>query len=109
MGKNNNVVAFPNAVRGAPLGRRLLPSKLRDGRLAMRLNQSELAAAVGVSRQAISAFEQGEKSPEPETMARIAQALEQPVSFFVTEDLPSFGHQSARFYRATGPDTKRRN
>src|SRR4051794_40441470 len=109
MATSTNVVRFPGAARGSPLGRRLIPSKLRDGRLAMRLNQSDLATVVGVSRQAISALERGEKSPEPDTMARFAHALEQPISFFVTEDPPVFGAPSVRFYRAIGPDTKRRN
>src|SRR4051812_22873598 len=109
MATSSNVISFPGGARGAGLGRRLIPSKLRDGRLAMRLNQSELAELVVVSRQAISAFEQGEKSPEPETMGGIVQALKQPVSFFVTEDPPVFGASSVRFYRAVGSETKRRN
>ena len=104
----NNVVAFPGGGRGGSV-RRLVPSRLRDARLAQRLNQSELAAAINVSRQAISAFEQGEKSPEAETLARIANVLNQPLAFFGTEDPPVFGDSSTRFYRAFGPDTKRRN
>ena len=104
---NNNVVGFPSS--RTPFARRLVPSKLRDARTARRLNQSELAEIVGVSRQAISAFEQGEKSPDPETMARIAQTLRQPIAFFATADLSLFGDSSVRFYRAFGPETKRRN
>ena len=102
------VINFPNADRTAPV-RRLVPSRLRDARLARCLNQSELAAIVDVSWQAISAFEQGEKSPEPATMARIATALDQPLAYFATDDLPAFGDFSTRFLRAFGPDTKRRN
>ena len=102
----NNVVAFHGVGRGN--ARRVVPSRLRDARLASRLNQSELATVIGVSRQAISAFEQGEKAPEPETLARIAGALKQSVSFFAAEDRPVFGESSARFFRAHGPDTKRR-
>jgi Zn-dependent peptidase ImmA (M78 family)/transcriptional regulator with XRE-family HTH domain len=104
----NNVVSFP-AARGGSAARRLVPSRLKDARLAKRLNQSELAVAVDVSRQAISAFEQGEKSPESDTMARIAVVLDQALSFFVTDDPPTFGDSSTRFLRAFGPDTKRRN
>jgi Zn-dependent peptidase ImmA (M78 family)/transcriptional regulator with XRE-family HTH domain len=102
------VINFPGAERATPI-RRLVPSRLRDARLVRRLNQSELAALVDISRQAISAFEQGEKSPEPGTMSRIADVLAQPVSFFATEDLPVFGDPSTRFLRAFGPATKRRN
>ena len=105
----NNVLNFPSG--GTPTARstRLAPSRLRDARLAKRLNQSELAASVGVTRQAISAFEQGEKSPDPTTMADIARALEQPLSFFTVEDGPVFGEFSTRFLRAFGPAIKRRN
>jgi Zn-dependent peptidase ImmA (M78 family)/transcriptional regulator with XRE-family HTH domain len=102
----NNVVDFRNT-RAAQ--RRLVPTRLRDARLAKRLNQSELAAAIGVTRQAISAFEQGEKSPEADTLTRIAATLDQPMSFFSTEDRPVFGEFSVRTFRAFGPDTKRRN
>jgi len=103
----NNVVAFHGGGRGT--ARRVVPSRLRDARLANRLNQSELATAIGVSRQAISAFEQGEKAPDPETLARIASTLKQSVSFFAAEDCAVFGESSTRFFRAFGPDTKRRN
>lgn len=107
---NDNILGFPKAARGSPpVGRRLIPGKLRDARLAARLNQSELAAAIGVSRQAISAFEQGDKGPEHETMMQITNALGQPLSYFVAEEMETFGASSVRFFRAFGPDTKRRN
>ncbi|MBT5929383.1 MAG: helix-turn-helix transcriptional regulator [Rhodobacteraceae bacterium] len=51
----------------------MTPAKLVDARTAALLNQSELAALVGVRRQAILSYEQGVKSPEPETMAAIAK------------------------------------
>ncbi|HEY3520768.1 MAG TPA: helix-turn-helix transcriptional regulator, partial [Rhodanobacteraceae bacterium] len=104
----NNVISIASRDK-APSFRRLVPSRLKDARLARRLNQSDLAAAVGVSRQAISAFEQGEKSPEAATMLKIADELGQPLSFFATEDRPVFGESSVRFFRSFGPDTKRRN
>jgi Zn-dependent peptidase ImmA (M78 family)/transcriptional regulator with XRE-family HTH domain len=99
------IVQFPhrNQSRG------FVPARLRDARLASRLNQSELAAQVNVSRQAISAFEAGEKSPDPTTMDRIAAALQQPLPFFSTNDLPSFGEVGTRFHRAYRAETKRRN
>src|SRR6516165_1168725 len=96
----NNIVDF---ARAAP--RRVVPTRLRDARLAKRLNQSELAAAIGVTRQAVSAFEQGEKSPEADTLARISATLDQPMSFFSTKDRPVFGEFSVRTFRAFGPDT----
>jgi Zn-dependent peptidase ImmA (M78 family)/transcriptional regulator with XRE-family HTH domain len=100
-----NVINFPN--RGQPRG--LVSARLKDARLARLLNQSELASAVNVSRQAISAFEAGEKNPDPATMARIADALGQPLQFFFTDDLELFGDFGTRFHRAFGAETKRRN
>lgn len=109
MGNNDNVVRFPGAVRDENQGRRLIPARLLEARLAKRFNQTDLAAAVGVSRQAISSYEQGEKVPEPATMRLIAQELDQPISYFTKADTPAFGEFSVNFFRKTGADTKRRN
>lgn len=100
-----NVIAFPNkaATRG------IVPERLRDARIACGLNQTELAEAVSISRQAISAFEAGDKNPDPTTMARIADAVKQPMAYFTAEDGASFGSYSTRFFRSFGADTKRRN
>ncbi|MCS4243815.1 Zn-dependent peptidase ImmA (M78 family)/DNA-binding XRE family transcriptional regulator [Rhizobium sp. BIGb0125] len=109
MGDNTNIVRFPSAARDTHHGRRLIPARLLEARLASRLNQTELATKIGVSRQAISFYEQGVKAPEPETMQALASALEQPVSFFTKADIPTFGGHSVNFFRKTGADTKRRN
>jgi Zn-dependent peptidase ImmA (M78 family) len=105
---NDNIFPFPTAPpdHGAS---RLVPSRLVEARIAQRLNQSELAEAVGVSRQAISSYELGVKSPEPATMRAIGQQLDQPISFFTREAPATFGPASANFFRKLGPDTKRRN
>ena len=109
MTKNNNVVTFPSAAHESRVGRLLVPDALTEARQAARLTQTELANRVGVSRQAISAYEQGGKSPEPEVMRKISDALDQPVSFFTKTERPSFGKCSANFFRKVGADTKRRN
>jgi Zn-dependent peptidase ImmA (M78 family)/transcriptional regulator with XRE-family HTH domain len=105
----NNVVAFRRGTDKAERQSRFVARKLRAARLAAGLNQTELAAQVGISRQAISAFEQGAKNPDGETIARIAQSLDQPFSFFASEEAPRFGEFSARFFRAFGSETRRRN
>jgi Zn-dependent peptidase ImmA (M78 family)/transcriptional regulator with XRE-family HTH domain len=107
MATSDNVLPFPAKTGGQP--RRLVPSRLRDARIAKRLNQAELAARIGVTRQSISAYEQGEKAPEAATLALIAEALNQPLGFFTCEDRPKFGDFGTRFFRAFGPETKRRN
>jgi Zn-dependent peptidase ImmA (M78 family)/transcriptional regulator with XRE-family HTH domain len=108
MATNSNVLPFSGKQPRAG-SRRLIPSRLRDARIARRLNQTELAALVGVTRQAVSAYEQGEKTPDARTLALIVQALDQPVAFFTSKDRPNFGQFSTRFFRAFGPETKRRN
>jgi Zn-dependent peptidase ImmA (M78 family)/DNA-binding XRE family transcriptional regulator len=105
----SKIAAFPGGGRGNVAGRRLNPARLRDARVAKRLRQQELGDAVGVTRQAISAYELGEKAPEAETMARLAAALDQPLAYFTSEDLPTFGQTSTRFHRAFGAETRRRN
>jgi len=104
---SNKVLRFPTRPFGQQ--RRLVPSRLRDARIAKRLNQAELATIVGVTRQSISAYEQGDKAPEAVTLAAIAAALDQPIGFFTREDRPKFGDFGTRFFRAFGAETKRRN
>lgn len=106
---NDNVIHFPAAARERDSGRRLIPARLLEARLAKRLNQTELADLVGVKRQSISAYENGGKTPEPETMAALSKALEQPMAFFTRDELPTFGWSGALFFRKKGPDTNRRN
>lgn len=105
----DNIIEFPTAARAATAGRRLIPSRLQDARRALRLTQTDLAEQVGVTRQAVSAYERGDKAPEAETFQKISEALGQPAAFFTTPDAPDFGQYSVRFFRKVGPDTIRRN
>lgn len=106
----NSVVQFPGpAARALQAGRLLIPSKLRDARKVARLSQTELADRIGVSRQAVSAYERGDKSPEPATFEKIAEVLKQPVAFFTSGDGASFGASTTKFFRKFGAETVRRN
>lgn len=109
MTSNSNVLTFPDAARRDLRGRRLIPGRLRDARAAKRLNQAELGAAIGKTRQAVSTYELGEKCPEGATLAQIATALDQPLAYFTASDREGFGAFGTRFFRAFGPETKRRN
>ena len=97
------------AIPSGASNRRLIPSKLREARVAARLNQTELAAAVGVTRQSISQYEQGQTIPDPLVLGRIASELGQPLGYFTSDSPSEFGQSSSHFFRAFGPDTKRRN
>jgi Zn-dependent peptidase ImmA (M78 family)/transcriptional regulator with XRE-family HTH domain len=105
----NNVFNFPIPPHGITAVRRLIPTRLKDARLAKRLNQAELAEAIGRTRQAISAYETGEKSPEASSLIAIATVLDQPLAYFTAADCAGFGSFGPRFFRASGPETKRRN
>lgn len=105
---DSNVIRFPSAVRDDS-GRRLIPARFLEARIAQRMTQTDLAGRIGVSRQSVSAYEAGIKKPDPEVMMAIATVLEQPIGFFTRENLDAFGPASANFYRKVGPDTKRRN
>jgi Zn-dependent peptidase ImmA (M78 family)/DNA-binding XRE family transcriptional regulator len=106
----NRIVQFPSpAARANHAGRLLIPSKLRDARKVARLSQADLGELIGVSRQAVSAYERGDKSPEPSTFQKISEVLGQPVNFFVHPDGPRFGSPGTRYYRKFGPETLRRN
>lgn len=104
----SKIIEFPLQNRYASSVRRLIPYRLRDARKAKRMTQSALAEIIGVTRQSISAYEAGEKAPEPEKFSRIVHALGQPFSFFTTENIPSFGEQKPHFFRKNGPDTLRK-
>lgn len=103
----DNVVQFP-AARSSRNGRLLIPARLRDARKFLRLSQEELGDKIGVTRQAISQFERGDRNPDAATFAAIVDALDQPANFFTTDELPNFGKFSTRFYRKFGSDTVRR-
>ncbi len=109
MAEMNNVIHISQAARERFSGRLLIPARLTEARLAKKLTQSQLAAEVKVSRQAVSTYELGTKSPDPEVMVRIAKTLGQPITFFTREEIPSFGKRSTLFFRKTGADTKKRN
>lgn len=105
---SDNVLPFRTGIAGAHVGR-LIPSRLRDARRAARLSQGDLGERAGVTRQAVSAYERGNKTPEPETFLKLAQGLDQPTAYFTSEDRETFGEFSPRFFRKFGPDTARRN
>lgn len=97
-----NVVSFDRT-------RKIVPSRLQEARKAMAYTQTEVAAQIDLTRQAVSAFEQGAKNPDPTTLHKIAQVLGKPVAFFLSEDRRSFGPFSTRTYRSFGQPTKKRN
>jgi Zn-dependent peptidase ImmA (M78 family)/DNA-binding XRE family transcriptional regulator len=94
------------ATENNDIGGRFIPARLREAREAKCLNMSQLAFAVDLTPASISQYEAGKKQPEWETMTRIANVLELPVSYFVNER-PSGGNlESAIFFRSFKSKTK---
>lgn len=97
---------LPLLARSMP---RLLPARLREAREAKELSMADLGDAIGLTRQAISLYESGEREPEPETLMKIIGVLEQPIAFFTTERPRSFGRRGTTFFRSFKSKTKRTN
>ena len=87
----------------------LKPERLTKARKAKRLTQQGLADKLDLTRQSISAFELGIRHPDGATLFKIANVLEQPISYFGNTMPDGFGIISTCFFRAFGPDTKLRN
>lgn len=104
-----NVYQIQNAKNAKPITRKLVSDRLRKARVAKSMTQADLADEVGITRQAISAFERGSKQPEGATLSSIANALGQPVSYFIGEAFEPFGEFSVRNFRQFGPATNKRN
>ena len=52
-----------------------LPARLREARLARKLLQRELAAAVGLTQSRIAEYERGDREPSLAIAAALADAL----------------------------------
>jgi Zn-dependent peptidase ImmA (M78 family)/transcriptional regulator with XRE-family HTH domain len=88
---------------------RLMPVRLREAREAKEFSMADLGDAIGLTRQAISLYESGEREPDPETLMKIIGVLEQPIAFFTTERPQSFGQRGTTFFRSFKSKTKRTN
>jgi Zn-dependent peptidase ImmA (M78 family)/transcriptional regulator with XRE-family HTH domain len=97
----NNVLSFKPSL--------IIPERLREAREAVELSMTDLAEKIGVTRQAISLYEDGQRAPEPEILIRIVQVLQQPIAYFTTSRPATFGRRGTRFFRAFKSKTKRQN
>ena len=77
--------------------------RLREAREARGLTAISLSDIIGVSRQAISQYENNSQTPRPEVMEKIANALQLPLAYFRFNDIISKG---TIFYRSMSSATK---
>jgi Zn-dependent peptidase ImmA (M78 family)/transcriptional regulator with XRE-family HTH domain len=59
------------------------PKRLQQARFLKRKSLADLGADTDISRQALSQFERGDRTPLPETVANLSKALGVPVEFFL--------------------------
>src|ERR1700730_135874 len=72
--------------------RRLILARRRRG-----LSEKQLAAAIGVTTRAQTAYEAGEYPPGDDVLERIARFLEFPLAFFFGDDLEEPEAEGASF------------
>lgn len=98
-----NLFAFPDRATG------FVPERLAEARLVRQMSRAELARELSVTGQAIGYYETGERRPDMSVLLRIADVLQQPVSFFLRES-PSFaGVRGTRFFRSIGTRSNKVN
>lgn len=79
-------------------------SRLREAREARGLTIVGLSELIGVSKQVVSKYESGERTPGPDVLIRLAAVLQVPTGFFTLEPRPENGE--AIFYRSLAAATK---
>jgi len=57
--------------------------RVKSARIQRGITQAELAEALGISKQAISQYENGKKKPESKTLIAMARYFNKPVDFFL--------------------------
>ena len=59
------------------------PKRLQQARHLKRFTLEELGQAVDLTRQSLSQFERGERTPAPDTLKRLSESLSVPIEFFL--------------------------
>ena len=73
--------------------------KVREARIILNLNQETLAQLVGVSKRAIAAYETDGTRPRPNTLAKLAEALQVSVDYLINDDItdPQYGIEKQHY------------
>ena len=67
---------------GSMKSNKIVPSKLKEARVARALSLAQLSKLIGISIQAISQFEKGETKPSQQTLVKLIETLDFPINFF---------------------------
>ena len=85
------------------------PRRLTEARVAAGLTMAALAVQVGLTPQAVSAYENGTRTPAAETLSQLARALGTSIAYFKEERPFPVIADSAVFFRSTASARTRRN
>ncbi len=78
--------------------------RLKAAREARSLTQTALADLLGITRQAVSGYENGSQSPAPQVMRRVSEILRLPPHHFLLPPTPE--ETDSLFYRSMASATK---
>jgi Zn-dependent peptidase ImmA (M78 family)/DNA-binding XRE family transcriptional regulator len=82
------------------------PSRIALARKRRGLTVAALSRLLGVTPKTVSRWEDGSRSPEPDTLEQVSAVLRMPVAFFMAEDLDEL-RQEAVSFRALSKMTAR--
>jgi len=99
----NNLIQFPDRATG------FVPQRLVEARMALQLSRAELARELNLTGQAIGYYETGGRRPDMSVLSRIAEFLQQPVSFFLRPSPQIEGRRGTRFFRSVGTRSNKIN
>ena len=66
-----------------------LGTRIKTMRLSRKMTQADLAKSIGQSPSSITMYETGRREPDFETLEAMADVFNVPMSFFVTDGLPT--------------------
>jgi Zn-dependent peptidase ImmA (M78 family)/DNA-binding XRE family transcriptional regulator len=99
----NRLISFPDRTTG------FVAPRLVEARLSLQMSRAELARELGLSGQAIGYYETGERRPDMSILLRMAEILNQPVSFFLRASPSIEGQLGTRFFRSIGTRSNKIN
>ena len=73
------------------------------------IKKKELAELIGISERSISAYEKGDQQPESQSLAKIANALDFPIEFFLNTDPEELTPDIASFRSMTKMSARQRD
>lgn len=90
-------------------GKKIIPDRIKDGRIANGFSLNDLAVEIGLSKQVISKYEKGMVNIPSENLLKIAEVLNFPITFFFKnkyEEL-NIDNENVTFFRSLRSTSKK--